>query len=193
MPTIQKYLPVEYYKDLFTSEYKLAVNFNLWIQAVLDILQDISNCLYLMDYNFDLDYAKGAQLDILGQIVGVSRVVPFVPTGGGSQTLDDDTYRLLIKATIGNNMWDGTINSLYPLWKTLFPGGNIVIQDNQDMTANIILTGSFSPIIQDLITNGMIVPRPETVAYNYNFGLLPIFGFDRNDTYIAGFDTAFWS
>jgi hypothetical protein len=193
MPIIHKYLSNEYYSGLFTSEYKLSSNFNLWIDAVLNILNDITTCLLLMDYNFDLDYAVGVQLTTLGAIVGVSRTVPFQPSGGVSPILDDDTYRLLIRATIGNNHWDGNIDSLYPIWKTLFPGGTIVIQDNQDMTANVILTGSFTSILQDLITHGMVVPRPETVKYNYIFGALPLFGFDRNDGFIAGFDTGFWS
>jgi len=193
MPTIIKMMPESYYSGLITSEYKLSNNFNLWLKAVLDILNDISICLSLMDYVFDLDYAQGVQLDILGQIIGVSRTLPFQPSGGVSPILDDDTYRILLKATIANNQWDGTINSLYPIWNNLFSGGQIVIQDNQDMTANIILSGSFNSIIQDMITHDMIVPRPETVAYNYIVGNLPVFGFDRNDAYIAGFDVGNWS
>jgi len=56
------------------------------------------------------------------------------------------------------------------------------------MTCDIVLTGSFTSIIQDLIVNGYIVPRPEGVLYNYIFGDLPIFGTDESTAFIAGVD-----
>jgi hypothetical protein len=193
MSTPVQVLPLSYYVGLLTSEYRQSEKLNLWLLAVLSIASDISNCLSLMAYAFDLDYAVGVQLDTLGVIVGVSRTVPFMPSGGGGQVLDDDTYRLLIKATIANNQWDGKIGSLYPIWKSLFAGGTISILDHQDMTVDVVLTGSFTSIIQDLIVHGMIVPKPQAVGYTYDFGGLPFFGFDRNDAYIAGFDTGKWS
>lgn len=186
-------LPVSYYLDLLTSEYSSADVFKQWLQTPLNILNDISNCLVDIEGAFDLDVAVGVQLDVLGQIVGVSRVVPFQPSFSISPILDDVTYRLLIRATIANNQWDGKIGSLYPLWSQLFAGGYIIIQDNQNMSANIILTGTFTSIIQDLITNDMIVPRPEGVKYNYFVGGLPFFGFDRDDAFVAGWDTGKWS
>jgi hypothetical protein len=186
-------LPPGYYQNLLTSEYKTTEKFNQWLLAVLNIANDISNCLETISSAFDLNYAVGVQLDTLGVIVGVSRVVPFQPRFGVSPVLDDTTYRILIRATIANNQWDGKIGSLYPIWNELFSGGHITIQDNQNMTANILVTGPFTSIIQDLITNGMIVPRPQTVEYTYNFGELPFFGFDLENGFIAGWDTGKWS
>jgi hypothetical protein len=173
--------------------YNSAENYHDWLLAVLNIANDISNCLASIETAFDLNYAVGAQLDILGQIIGVSRTVPFQPSGGASPVLDDNTYRLLLQATVANNNWDGTIGSLYPIWNSLFPGGQITILDNQNMSATIIMTGSFSLIIQDLINNGMIVPRPQAVEYTYEFGSTPFFGFDLNNSFIAGWDTGKWS
>jgi hypothetical protein len=186
-------LPIGYYTNILTSEYRNSPNFNKWLQAVLNIANDISNCLASMSSAFDIDYAIGAQLDILGQIIGVGRTVPFQPSNGVSPVLDDTTYRLLLRATIFNNSWDGTIGSLYPIWSQLFPGGRITIVDNQNMTADVIITGNFNSIISDLISNGFIVPRPQTVAYTYLFGDLPLFGFGPNTTYIAGFGLGHWS
>ncbi len=186
-------LPVGYYTGLLTSEYAAATNFRAWLTAVLSIANDISTCLANTSQAFDLSYAVGVQLDILGQIIGVGRTVSFQPSYGVSPILDDPTYRILLQATIANNNWDGTIGSLYPIWNNLFPGGRITIVDNQNMTANIIVTGSLTSIIQDLINNGLIVPRPQAVQYNYYFGDLPLFGFDRNDSFIAGWDTGNWS
>lgn len=186
-------MSIGYYDDRLTSEYQNAKKFHKWLLYCLSIGDDISNCLASIPGAFDPAFAIGAQLDIIGQIVGVGRVVPFQPSGGISPVLDDNTYRLLIQATIANNHWDGTIGSLYPIWNSLFPGGQITIIDNQNMTATVVMTGSFSSIIQDLISNGMIVPRPETVQYNYEFGEIPFFGFDLNNAFIAGFDVGKWS
>jgi hypothetical protein len=187
-------LPVGYYTGLMTSEYRTAQNFNAWLLAVLNIATDASNLLQSITGYFDLEYAVGAQLDVLGVIVGASRTVPFQPSDGVSPILDDTTYRLLLQATIANNQWDGTIGSLYPIWRTLFPDGQITIIDNQDMSATIVMTGSFTSIIQDLISNGLIVPRPQAVLYNYEFGDLPFFGFSTTNTaFIAGFDVGNWS
>lgn len=190
-------LPVQslnnsYYSNILTSQYRPTQQFNQWLSVVLNIATDISNLLQFITSAFDLDFAVGVQLDTLGVIVGVSRIVPFQPTGLVSPVLDDTTYRLLIRATIANNMWDGKIGSLYPIWSNLFPGGQISIINNQNMTADVIMTGSFSSIIQDLITNGMIVPRPQAVQYNYEFGDLPFFGFGPANAFIAGFGVGKW-
>jgi hypothetical protein len=188
-------LPLGYYLNILTSEYKPPVSpkTNAFLQAMLQKFDDVSQVLVKMDTALDLDAAVGAQLDLLGAIVGARRMVTFQPSGGVSPVLDDNTYRLYIKAKIAQNQWDGTIPSLYPIWQTLFPSGHIIIIDNQNMTADLTLTGAFTSIVQDLIVNGYIVPRPEGVLYTYIFGVLPFFGFDSSPGFIAGFDTGHWT
>jgi len=187
-------LSMYYYLGLLTSEYRLSPNLNSWLYDLLSPLNDTTNMITGMTGDFDLDSAEGLQLDVAGMIENVSRTVSFQPSGGISPVLDDETYRILIKATIAANQWDGTEGSLYATWANLFPGGSINIIDNQDMTCTIVLTGSFTSIIQDLIVNGYIVPRPEGVLYNYEFGNLPIFGFsETNTTYIAGWNIGKWA
>lgn len=180
--------PVDYYVSLITSQYQNTTNFLLWLRAALQIFSDAMQCLCTIDSSFDLDMAVGAQLDVIGLLVGENRTVGFQPSNGISPTLDDGTYRLLLRAKIAQNQWDGQLQSLYSLWTQLFPGGTIALQDNQNMTATIFLTGSFSSITQDLITNGYIIPRPEAVQYTFVFSTLPIFGFDQNNAFVAGFD-----
>lgn len=181
-------LPVSYYLNLFTSQYKLSTKLQAWQAALVQPIDDLTTCMagFVDDYN--LNEGVGNQLDVLGQIIGVSRTVPFQPSDGVSPILDDTTYLLLLRATQAKNNWDGKTVSLYPIWQRLFPGGSLVVHDNQDMTATIIIGGGFTSIESDLITNGLIVPRPEGVLYNYVFATLPIFGFDLNNSEIAGFD-----
>lgn len=139
------------------------------------------------------DLRINQQLDIIGEIVGARRVVNFEPSEGVSPTLDNKTFLLLIKAKIANNHWDGLIDSLQPLWKQIFPDGSIIVVDNQDMTVDVYLTGSFTSIIVDLIQHDYIVPRPQGVLINYHFGTFPFLGFDLQNQYIAGFDTGYWT
>lgn len=177
-----------YYLSLVSSQYQNSPKFLAWLQALLTPFIDAGVMAGLMVNAFDLDSAIGPQLDVIGQIVGANRTVGFQPSGGVSPRLNDLTYRMLIRAKIAQNRWNGQIRSLYTLWPTLFPGGTITFIDNQDMTATIILSGAFTSIAQDLITHGYIIPRPEGVLYTYTFATLPIFGFDQNNTFVAGFD-----
>lgn len=187
-------LPIGYYLNLITSEYRQSPNFMAWLQAALQPIDDLTTCLAQVPPSFDIDNALGPQLDILGQIAGAARAVSFQPSNGVSPILDDATYRILLKAKIAHNHWDGRINSLYPIWRNLFPGGgSIIVQDAQNMTATVIISGTFSSILVDLITHGLIVPRPEGVLFNYVLSQTPVLGFDLSNTYVAGFDLGKWS
>jgi hypothetical protein len=181
---------VESYLKLISSQYQTSPKFLALLQEAVQLVEDANAVLSEMDtVFFDIDTAFGSQLDRIGEIIGAGRTVSFQPSGGISPVLDDGTYRVLLKAAIIRNQWDGKIESLYSAWQTLFPGGKIIVNDSQNMSAVITVSGSFTSIIQDLINNGYIVPRPEGVLYSYGFGTLPFFGFDRNDSFISGFDT----
>jgi hypothetical protein len=180
-------LPLGYYMGLLSSEYRNSPKWNAFLLFMLQKLEDASQCLVQLEAAFDPDNALGVNLDALGTIVGASRVLPFQPTGGLSPILGDADYLTYLKATIAQNEWDGTIDGLQSIWQILFAGGNIVIADHLNMSATIFLTGVFTPIMQQMIVNGLIVPRPQGVQYNYAFNL-PAFGCDYNNAYIAGCD-----
>jgi hypothetical protein len=184
-----------YYLKLFTSQYQLSTKLLAWQSALMQPIRDLATCIQQFNNAYDIDVAIGSQLDVLGQRIGVSRTVPFQPSNGVSPILDDVTYRILLYATIAKNHWDGKTVSLYTIWKDLFPGGTLGIQDNQDMTANVTTQGSFTSIVQDLISHGFIVPRPECVQYNPPSSPVtgPFFGFDLETAVISGFDVGKWT
>lgn len=184
---------IQYYLSLITSEYQNSPKFLSWVTELLKSFDDSGACGITFLNDFDLDSAFGVQLDLLGQIVGISRTVNFQPSGGVSPVLDDDTYRIVLRAKIAKNNWDGKIDSLQALWKVLFPNGNLFVIDGQNMAITIILSGAFTSIIQDLITHDYIVPRPQAVLINYVLATTPIFGFDLSNTFIDGFDAGHWS
>jgi hypothetical protein len=215
-PSTQDYL------DLFTSQYQNSPKLLHWARTFLDIVEDIRELAEVLPLYFsfnrvispesaesmtepgyltvksdDFEFVSfeacvGEQLDMLGEVIGRSRRVSFSLTDGSGSYLSDDSYRVLLKNQVIVNHWNGMSDTLSAFWKQAFPTGKIVIQDNQDMSLDIYLSGTFSSQILDLIVNGYIVPRPQGVDINYFYGDTPFFGFDRQDDIIAGFDTGYW-
>lgn len=140
---------------------------------------------------FDVDTAVGPQLDILGDIVGVDRVLKFDPTDA-SPVMDDNTYRLCIKAGIIKNQWKGSAKDLVDAWFTLFPDTPVFeIQDNQDMTFNVVISGDFTTLEREIIANGYIIPKPEGVRLNtltiVDLSGFPLFAYDYDTLYMSGY------
>ena len=190
------------YRRLLTSEYKTRPKLTSWLLWLISeglvynsVLQEILDA-------FNLDTAVGAQLDTLGKIAGVGRLLNFYPSGGESPVMDDDTYRLVIKARLLQNVWKGNLAELYDAWSVLFPGISLQIQDLQSqsegdaMTYNVVISGEFTSLMRELIVNGYIVPKPEGVRIN---NLLitdttgkPLFAYDYDDADYSGY-TAHWA
>ena len=184
----------EYYINLITSEHRDKPQLIAWLDSLLSIIETsglLSDTMYLA---FDLDQAQGMQLDVIGDLVGQSRTINFQPFLGLSPVLEDPDYRSLLRSRIAKNQWKGTIGELKTIWETIFPNGQIILQDKQNMAMDIIwISGSFSLIMGELIRAGYICPKPEGVQINYFFGGTPFFGWDLQNTLIAGFDTGYWS
>lgn len=185
--------PIEYYLSLVTSQYSNSTNFKTWLLKAISTVNDNTITANQMIAAFDVDTAIGAQLDIIGELVGRKRMVNFEPLDGSSFVLDDTNYRVLIKAKIVQNQWKGTIAELTSTWKILFPDGDIIITDNQDMSMNVVISGNLTFLTRDLIRNGYIVPKPQGVKINYYFGETQFFGYDIENQYIAGYDHGEWA
>lgn len=106
--------------------------------------------------------------------------------------LDDDTYRILLQATVLKNHWNGTITDLRAKWQQLFPGSLLLIHDNQDMSVNFYVAAPMTPLVKELILHDLIIPRPQGVQYTIEFATLPLLGWDRRDPYVAGWDEGHW-
>jgi len=123
-------------------------------------LSDVSSAMYGLISAFDIDEAVGIQLDALGEWIGRSRIVsqpiagvyfsfdtdglgwdqgvwqgPYDPDAGYT-SLSDETYRIILKAKIAINNWNGQNDSLPPILEAALEGSGLKMQivDNQDMT-----------------------------------------------------------
>ena len=230
----------EYYRELITSEYRLAPRFNAMVRKIVDYGCVLDTSILKIVDMFDLDVATDDQLDIIGECVGVSRDLSFEPTPVGrgeivcpspdemeadtdpsmytvyhtptpsnleetevvkgyapadledAPLITDDVFRTMIKARIVQNVWKGNVLELYEMWDNLFPENlGIQIQDNQDMSFNIILVGDYTGLMRELIMHGYIIPKPEGVRINalsfISTDGMPIFAYDYNTLNYSGY------
>lgn len=211
------------YTGLVTSEHADKPKFVATLSALVQCFVDLQNLELQIPFDFDLDQAIGVQLDAVGKWVGITRNVntpltgvyfsldidglgfdqgvwqgPFDPTTG-VVSLDDDTYRLLIRAKIGANNWDGTLGTSAAILNSIFGGGTYVfIVDNGDMSIDYGIAGTLpSAIFLALLRGGYIPLKPEAVHINGYFvpsvSNTPLFGFDVENNLISGFDVGSWA
>ena len=180
------------YLKLITSQHRDKPKYMEMVTALLRPSDDIFALSVTMDDEFDVMLATGKQEDILGVLVGANRELDFQPDKGLSPVLDNAAYRMLLQAKIAQNMWKGGIMDLKALWDVLF-GEGIVIQDNQDMTIDVIVIGeSFTQIVKNMIQKGMIVPKPQSVKLTTYFSDQTAFGYDMETVTVRGYDHANW-
>jgi hypothetical protein len=213
---------IETYQGLITSEYAEQPNFQAVIALSVTVYVQIQSLLNTMIPIFDLSTPPvGNQLDIIGQWVGISRLIEnpysnifFTWDGTMAQgwdfgiwqssgnpsaivSLPDDIYLTLILAKIAQNNWDGTTESIYQTWAMLFPGVTLLIQDYQNMSFAVAIQG----IVPDsltlaLLTGGYLVPRPEGIEITEYFVPVntgPLFAWDCDSASLQGWDTGSWA
>lgn len=187
---------------------------------------DISTTMQGFITAFDLDTAVGVQLDQVGEWIGRTRYVSEPITGiyfswdtdglgydqgvwqgpydpdNGYTALSDDTYRVILKAKVAINNWDGKNDSLPDILDTALAGSGLRMQivDNQDMTISVwvfpdvdiadVSLELLAAIRQGYLTvkaAGVLSGDIQTPSEGTRF-----FGFDLDNDYIGGFDNGSW-
>lgn len=219
------------YTDLITNYHSQKPLFVDHIDLITRPLSDTGNAITAFITDFDIDEAVGVQLDILGKWIGRTRVVsqpisgiyfsfdtdglgfdqgvwqgPYDPDAGFTN-LSDDVYRIVLKAKIAINHWNGTNETLPAILDTALAGSGLTMQivDNQDMTISVWVfpENDISDVSLELIAairqgyltvkaagvwaGDIQTPSVETPSVGNKF-----FGFDMDNDYIAGFDTGAW-
>lgn len=216
VPTLASYL------SRITSEHANKPNFVAYVTALIQPFIDSQAALRSLLQIYDLDTAVGVQLDAVGQWIGRTRFVqqpianlyfsfdtlglgwdqgvwkgPFDPSDGLTR-LDDDTYRALLKAKVILNSWDGSITEAAQALSLLLnnPSSIVAIQDNQDMSMTVGISGVVpSPLITALLNGGYLPINPEGVLVNYQLTSVngtPLFGFDVANSAVNGWDRGAW-
>lgn len=148
----------DFFLNLVPSENRNNPKFMAWLGVFVSALVDAGNVASQLQTCFDLDNAVGDQLDKTGEWIGLTRYiteplsliyfsldtpgagldqadfyapVPFQQAPTQVVTLDDVHYRILLKARVVANNWDGTVEGAYAAWQTLFAaeGYQVLIQN----------------------------------------------------------------
>lgn len=159
-------IDISTYLNRITSEHKTQPKFMGLVAARLQPFIDLFECLEDIDKAFDLDTAEGNQLDIIGEYIGVKRLLNFQPEYADA-VLTDPYYRMLLKARISLNNWDGTIEGIKRIWGDIFPEYEIQIVDRQDMTMEARIIGLRALFESELVQHGYITPKPMGVNVDY--------------------------
>lgn len=219
------------YTDLITNYHAGKFKFVAHLDLSTRPLTDASTALQGLVTAFDIDSAVGVQLDVLGEWIGRNRVVsqpiagvyfsfdteglgwdqgvwqgPYDPDAGYT-SLSDDTYRIVLKAKIAINNWNGQNDTLPLIIETALEGSGLKMQivDNQNMTISVwvfpevdisrVSLELLAAIRQGYLTvkaagvwaGDIQTPLIETPSVGNRF-----FGFDMDNEYIAGFDDGAW-
>lgn len=207
------------YTDFITSQHRGKPKFEALVDLDTAFFSEISGFISSLPRKFDLDVAVGIQLDVVGEWIGLSRYVsaelpgvyfslddadlgldsgvwkgPF-DSSSGLARLDDESYRLVLRAKIGANHWDGTVEELQKILDQVFIEYEtaVFVCDHQDMSLSFYLVGPLPPpVIVSLFTGGYLAIKPFGVRIKGYFKPstegTPIFGLDCSGDYVAGFD-----
>lgn len=110
-------------------------------QTIVKLLDDFRDNIYpqadieVFKKNImDIDTASGVGLDILGRIIGIPRVLRYNET---TITLDDDTYRRLLRFKAMSNITNASLATLNKMLPILFENDsfsvrNIIVKEESD-------------------------------------------------------------
>lgn len=210
----------ETYLDLVARQHKGRPKFEATLRALLEPLVAQQATLNSLPLRFDLDAAAGAQLDAVGAWIGRSRLLDAPITGvyfsfddpavgfdrgtwrgmfdplTGIERLPDETYRIVLRARVASNMWDGTTPGMRRAYDYILPpaeGYVLLIEDRQDMSMLVVLLGRpLDALTRALLLEGALEVKPMGVQVAHRFGTAPVFGFDASTATVQGFNQGSW-
>jgi len=222
------------YLRLVTPRHARRSRFMATIEATVGPFADAQDAFAAMPLAYDLDLAEGVQLDAVGEWVGRSRYIPIPvpdpwfrwddPKRGWDigywrgpydldahmASLDDRTYRRLLRAKILANYSDGTIAGAQRALDEFF--GAPTILRVMDRSRAVGWTPSapsavemrwqigVAPIIPDavaleVLAQHLIPVKPAGVSLDVQVTTVngaPLFGWDIANEFINGWDEGAW-
>lgn len=103
-------------------------NITLFLGALMESVQSAEDAIQQLFSERRIDTAVGAQLDIIGKIVGQAR-----------GELDDDTYRRYCRARIATNRSNGTFEDIIKVAGLVLDDDAISIRVEQQQIATIVV------------------------------------------------------
>lgn len=155
-----------------------------WIAINGDLGNEIEGAYQGIVTSYDIDTANTNELDIIGRIVVINRsfesdiiidaflfgaaqfgAAQFRPGSGTAvQNLNDDAYRILLKAKIAKNTNDATLDGIINALDFIVETTGIEIDDPEDMSFSIVFD-ALTDLERLIITAFDIIPKPQGVKF----------------------------
>lgn len=208
------------YEGLVTPWHRQRVRYRSSVEKTAGSYEHVQDVIYQLTYRTALDYGEGDQLDIIGEWAGYSRflMVPLenvyfswdhldedgwdrglwqdkYSASQALSRLDDESYRFLLRMMIAHNHWDGTRESAYEAWETIFPDHSfIMIDDAQDMSMKITFFGKIPATVPKMLAAGIVPFKPEGVRITSRiiYSEWPIFAWDTDSRAMKGWEQGGW-
>jgi hypothetical protein len=178
--------------DRIYAQYRTRPKAVAWYKITRTIAAQIGAAADAVRVSYDIDGNSGAQLDVIGRIVGIDRdtignveltvyecntdgenecgdsLVQCSPKNIASdQSLSDEYFRTLIRAKIVKNNSDATIDGIIDAVSFITPDAPwFRLTDNEDMSFSLENYEALTPIQVTLLTTEDIIPRPQGVRFN---------------------------
>ena len=182
--------PTQLKTDRLISQYRNSPILRAFIQVYKDEILECRDALNKLAIVFCVEKAEGDWLDLLGDIVGVSRWVPgglfsehfgfdTVPNSlpfnegrwlslneaeTGPRKMIDEEYRFAIRAQIARNYYDGTINSTIKVFSLIF-NARVKVEDLSN-DYRVIVYKEFTDIETAFISTTEIIPTVAGFSLN---------------------------
>lgn len=150
-------MDVNEYLNLVPTENFNKPKFMAYLEAVLNNAVGLGVLTESIGSSFDIANAAGQQLDIIGEMVGVGRVLSFIPFIG-TREMTDDEYRVIILMKILRNEWDGTMEGAVEIYKNAF-GDDVRVEfyDDGDCHVSVSLYVWSTRLAQILNSTGVLL------------------------------------
>jgi len=173
------------------TQYQSSTNFLAYLTALLSVANEIETAFQEVAVQYDIDQAEGINLDTIGELVGISRILPggpLNPLTPEQSVLADAQYRLLLRAKIVKNHSHGTNEDVIKGLLYLFNIGYAAIDDRNDMSIGIGIGKMLDSVEIAMLNLLDILPRPGGVMIQYRamFDGNGYFGF-TGQTHALGF------
>lgn len=172
------------YRDLLIKQYWDKLNARAEIELQAGGWEAIRDIYAGFITEFDLDTATGDRLDLIGEIVGITRL-QISEVGRIAAPVSDDQFRFFIQLRIAVNVATAMMVSddritLQDVIRFAFPE-SAYLDDHQDMTLSLHIEGDFDTELTLAMIRLGLLPKPHAVGYRYvlHGPVSPVFGFSE--------------
>jgi hypothetical protein len=141
------------------TQYKNKPRLRALAQSYLEEVAELATVLAQLRVAFRLGNAIGAQLDVLGTIVGAPR-----------QGFDDDAYEQLIRAYIRAQKSEGKPEDIYAVFRILIAPGDLMVLDEYYPMAIVLRIASDAGLNLSVLTKLLFMAKGQAVRVGLVYG-----------------------